>query len=317
MTGLRILVVRLGAMGDIFHALPAVASLKQSFPHSELTWAVDRKWAELLEGNPFVDHAALVDRKSFGSLIALREKLRLSHFDFAVDLQGLIKSALIAASARPDRIYGFHRSQVREGLAALFYSHSVRANSPHVVDQNLELIKATGASNVVRSFHIPQGRPEGELPTRDFVLANPFAGWGSKQWPLENYTVLARLLDREYGLHLVLNVSGNTPQVLGAHMHISGLPGLIDVTRRAVAVVGVDSGPLHLAAALGKPGVALFGPTDPGRNGPYGNSIVVLRDLNATTSYKRNQEIDPSMRAIQPAKVFEALKARMFCRAKP
>jgi len=315
MTGLRILVVRLGAMGDIFHALPAVASLKQSFPHSELTWAVDRKWADLLEGNPFVDHAALVDRKSFASLIALREKLRQSRFDFAVDLQGLIKSALIAASARPDRIYGFHRSQVREGLAALFYSHSVRSHAEHVIDQNLELIKATGASNVVRSFHIPQGKPEGVLPSRDFVLANPFAGWGSKQWPLENYTELARMLQSEHGLDLVLNVSAETPPVPGTHMHVSGLPGLIDATRRAVAVVGVDSGPLHLAAALGKPGVAIFGPTDPDRNGPYGNSIAILRCAGAKTSYKRNAEIDPSMRAIRPARVFEALKARMLCRA--
>src|SRR3954447_7784942 len=215
MTGLRILVVRLGAMGDIFHALPAVASLKQSFPHSEVTWAVDRKWAALLQGNPFVDHMALVDRKSFGSLLALRERLRLARFDFAVDLQGLIKSALVAASARPDRIFGFHRSQVREGLAALFYSHSVKAHSAHIVDQNLELIKASGASNVVRSFHIPEGQPEGALPKRDFVLASPYAGWGSKQWPLENYTELARMLDREHGLDLVLNVSGETAPVPG------------------------------------------------------------------------------------------------------
>jgi len=317
MTGLRILVVRLGAMGDIFHALPAVASLKQSFPHSEVTWAVDRKWAPLLQGNPFIDHMALVDRKSFGSLLALRERLRLARFDFAVDLQGLIKSALVAASARPDRIFGFHRSQVREGLAALFYSHSVKAHSAHIVDQNLELIKASGASNVVRSFHIPEGQPEGALPKRDFVLASPYAGWGSKQWPLENYTELAGMLDREHGLDLVLNVSGETTAVPGTHTHVSGLPGLIHATRRAVAVLGLDSGPMHLAAALGKAGVAIFGPTDPARNGPYGNSIAVLRSPNAQTSYKRKPEIDPSMREITPAKVFESLKARMFCRTEP
>jgi heptosyltransferase-1 len=317
MTGSRILVVRLGAMGDIFHALPAVASLKQSFPHCELTWAVDQKWAALLAGNPFIDHLALVDRKSFGSLLALREKLRLARFDFAVDLQGLIKSALVAASARPDRIFGFHRSQVREGLAALFYSHSVRAHSAHVVDQNLELIKASGASNVVRSFHIPEGEAEGALPVRDFVLANPFAGWGGKQWPLENYTELAQMLDGEHHLDLVLNVSGQVPPVPGTHMHVSGLPGLIHATRRAVAILGLDSGPMHLAAALGKVGVAIFGPTDPARNGPYGNSIAVLRSPKAQTNYKRNAEIDQSMRDVTPAMVFAALKARMFCRAEP
>ena len=315
MTGLRILVIRLGAMGDIFHALPAVASLKQSFPHCELTWAVDQKWAALIEGNPFVDNVALVDRKSLCSLLALREKLRSAHFDLAVDLQGLLKSALVAALSRPDRIFGFHRSQVRERLAALFYSHTVKAQSAHVVDQNLELVKAAGASNIVRSFHIPQGQPEGDLPDRDFVLANPFAGWGSKQWPIEYYTELARMLDGECGLDLVLNLSSASPAVPGTHSHVSGLAGLIHATRRAVAVVGLDSGPMHLAAALGKPGVAIFGPTDPARNGPYGNTVSVLRSSQASTSYKRRNEIDDSMRATTPAMVFKSLKSRMFCRA--
>jgi heptosyltransferase-1 len=315
MTGLRILVIRLGAMGDIFHALPAVASLKQSFPHCEVTWAVDQKWAALIAGNPFVDNVALVDRKSICSLLALREKLRAAHFDLAVDLQGLLKSAIVAALSRPDRIFGFHRSQVREGLAALFYSRTVKAQSAHVVDQNLELVKAAGASNIVRSFHIPQGQPEGDLPKHDFVLASPFAGWGSKQWPIENYTELARMLDDECGLDLVLNLSSAAPPVPGTHTHISGLPGLIHATRRAVAVVGLDSGPMHLAAALGKPGVAIFGPTDPARNGPYGNTIAVLRSSEARTSYKRRNEIDDSMRATTPAMVFESLKSRMFCRA--
>jgi heptosyltransferase-1 len=223
----------------------------------------------------------------------------------------------VAASARPDRIFGFHRSQVREGLAALFYSHSVRVHSAHVVDQNLELIKASGASNVVRSFHIPEGQPEGTLPERDFVLASPNAGWAGKQWPLENYTELARMLDREHGLDLVLNVSGETPPVPGTHTHVSGLPGLIHATRRAVAVLGLDSGPMHLAAALGKAGVAIFGPTDPARNGPYGTSIAVLRSPNAQTTYKRSAEIHPSMRDITPLKVFQSLKACLLCRTEP
>src|SRR6266540_2577840 len=164
MSGSRILVVRLGAMGDVLHAIPAVASLKQSFPHSHVTWAIDQKWTPLLDQNPFVDHLEAVDRKSVRSLLALRRRLRNAHFDFAVDLQGLIKSAMVASAARPERIYGFDRSQVREKPAALFYSHPVKTQCVHVVDQNLEIVQAAGAVNVVRSWHIPEGSAEGTLP---------------------------------------------------------------------------------------------------------------------------------------------------------
>ncbi len=105
------------------------------------------------------------------------------------------------------------------------------------------------------------------MPEGDFVLASPLAGWGAKQWPLENYARLADKLRRDCGLPLVLNAP-HPIEMAGAMSHVSGIPGLIDATRRATAVVGVDSGPMHLAAALGKPGVAIFGPTDPARNGP-------------------------------------------------
>jgi heptosyltransferase-1 len=114
---------------------------------------------------------------------------------------------------------------------------------------------------------------------------------------------------------LVLNVPSLDTKVAGAHMHVSGLDGLIHATRRASAVVGVDSGPLHLAAALEKPGVAIFGPTDPERNGPYGDTLTVLRNPQAITSYKRRPEIDSCMRAISVDQVFETLRAQLLCTA--
>ena len=118
----RILVVRLGAMGDIIHTLPAVASLKHSLPGSHITWAIAPQWAPLLEGNVFVDRLILLDRTSLGGLLRSRKELRGEAFHFAVDFQGLIKSALVASVAGPDRIFGFGRSHVREKPAALFYS---------------------------------------------------------------------------------------------------------------------------------------------------------------------------------------------------
>jgi heptosyltransferase-1 len=133
------------------------------------------------------------------------------------------------------------------------------------------------------------------------------AGWAAKQWPLEYYSELGRLLVNETGCKLVLNAPSPI-DMRHTHAHVSGLPGLIDATRRAAAVVGVDSGPLHLAAALGKPGVAIFGPTDPARNGPRGGAITVLRSPLALTTYKRNHT-GGAMRDIRPEAVLEVLQS--------
>jgi heptosyltransferase-1 len=299
----HILVVRLGALGDIVHTLPAVASLKHSYPGWRLSWAIEPKWSPLLEGNPFVDRVVPIRRDSLSAILASRRELRSERYEFAVDFQGLLKSALAASMAHPQRIFGFHQSQTRERIAGLFYSDKTLSSAAHVVDRNLDLAAAAGAASTLKTFPLPAGLPEGELPEGDFVLASPLAGWRSKQWPLEHYQTLAARLRAELGLALVLN----GPPGSGLP-HLSGLAGLIHATRRAAAVVGVDSGPMHIAAALGRPGVAIFGPTDPSRNGPYGESIRVLRSPGAATTYKRGAAIDGSMWSISPDTVFEALK---------
>jgi heptosyltransferase-1 len=322
----RILVVRLGAMGDIIHTLPAVAFLKQSHPDAHLTWLVEPRWAPLLEDNPYVDRVVLLRRQSFAGLVETRRELRAAHYDFAVDFQGLLKSAMAASAAHPDRLFGFHQSQVRERLAAMFYSHKTLCRSVHVVDRNLELAAACGGSGIQpaeRLFPLPPGRAEGDLPPGDFVLASPLAGWVSKQWPMEHYRSLATRLRDELGIPLVLNgpldgpPGANFTEAEAAIPHYSSLPGLIHATRRAAAIVGVDSGPLHLAAALGKPGVAIFGPTDPARNGPYGESLRILRGSAAATTYHRGAVTDLSMWNISPGEVFEVLYDILDARRRP
>jgi heptosyltransferase-1 len=321
MSALRILVVRLSSMGDVIHTLPAVAGLKRSFPGSHLSWLIRPRWEALLEGNPFVDEVIPLERtlEAAWRCIGL---LRRRRFDLAVDFQGLIQSAAIARAARSAKLVGFGKHAVREKPAAWLYSQSVEPRAAHVVDRNMELSAAAarergGAaqgepaadSNASREFPLPPGKPEGSLPVTKFVLASPFAGWGSKQWPLEYWSDLAGRLP----LPLVVNgppsAARQLSEVTGAIVHLSGVPGLIDATRRATAVIGLDSGPLHLAAALGKPGVALFGPTDPARNGPYGASFRVLRDARAITDYHRRDEPDPSMRALTPEMAARALHA--------
>lgn len=301
----RILVVRLGAMGDVIHTLPAVASLKNSIPGARITWVVEAKWAALLEGHPAIERVIRLDRGRLGGLQAAWQELRAGAYDFALDFQGLTKSAVVARLTRAQRIYGFRDS--RESPARFFYSTRVLPQGVHMVDRNLDLAAAAGATRLLHTFTIPGGHPEGELPRGEFVLASPNAGWGAKQWPLEYYSELGRLLESETGMPLLLN--GPT-RIEAPHTrpHVSGLPGLIHATRVAAAVIGVDSGPLHLAAALGKPGVAIYGPTDPAINGPYRSCLTLLRSTSARTTYRRTPDPHPSMRAIQPDAVFAVLK---------
>ncbi len=307
----RILVVRLGAMGDVIHALPAAATLKQAMAPSHLAWAIEPRWTPLLEGNPHVDEMIAINRREWSSVRSAWPRLRSGDWELAVDLQGLVKSALVARASRAKRVAGYDASQLRERAAAWCYTESHTVEAVHIVDRHLDLAQAVGASRLWKEFPLPAGVVETPLPKEGFVLASPFAGWPAKEWPIENYGSLALLLRERAGLALVLDghasVEAPLRAVPGAIAHVSSITGLIGVTRRARAVVGVDSGPMHLAAALSKPGVAIFGPTDPARNGPYGGSLRVLRAPGAATSYKRRRRTDASMAAISPEMVMEAL----------
>ncbi len=311
---MRILIVRLGAMGDVIHALPAAATLRRGFPEARITWLVEPRWRPLLEGNPAVDEVAQFDRR--GGAVAMWRSARglaEQRFTMALDLQGLLKSAVAMRLAAPGaRRWG--RAAPREWPAHWFYTDRVQIDDTHghIVHQHLELVKAAGGVEPDVLFPLPAGRAEGTLPPGRFVLASPLAGWGAKQWPLTRYTELAAGLEKRFGLPLVVNLPpGDATTVPGAMLHYSTLNGLIDATRRAWAVVGVDSGPLHLAAALGKPGVALYGPTDPGRNGPFGGTLTVLRSPGAVNSYARRAEPDTAMMALTTEAVLAALHNRL------
>ncbi|HLH03282.1 MAG TPA: glycosyltransferase family 9 protein [Bryobacteraceae bacterium] len=314
-----ILIVRLGAMGDVLHALAAVASLKKSFPGRKLVWLISHIWAPLVEGNPYVDELRFFDRSSLAELYRVWREVRELRPVLAVDLQGLVQSALAARASRPERLYGFDSDVAREPLASMLYTNRIQVTGPHRIERNLQLIAATGARELTRESWIPPGRPEGELPKREFVLASPFAGWGSKQWPLGHYEQLGRELETR-GLQLVLNVPASreaeVKMLKNVQVHVSSISGLIDATRRATAVVGLDSGPLHLAAALKKPGAALFGPTDPAQTGPFEAPMIVLRRPHVKTTYKRGSQLDPSLAEISAIEVAEAVE-RSLRAAKP
>ena len=323
-----VLVVRLGAMGDVIHALPAVARLRDAFPGARITWLIEPRWAPLLAENPCVDEVIEVPTAAWrrhplrpatwSEIRGLGRRLSAAGFDAALDFQGLLKSALLAQMSGAARVYGFARRELREPLAHLFYSQQVDTAANHVVEKNLALAAAAGAGHGEVLFPLPQGKPQPDLPAGDFVLASPVAGWKSKQWPPEYYARLAELLYRRSGTILLIDCAlsdrfyceqiRRLAPAGSCQLHVSEIEGLIAATRRARAVVGVDSGPLHLAAALGVGGVAIFGQTDPARNGPYGNTFRVLRAPDALTTYKREDGLAPSMATIQPEQVWTALE---------
>jgi heptosyltransferase-1 len=308
----RVLMIRLGAMGDIIHAMPAAVSLACSEPGTRLDWAVDPRWLPLLEGGLRWWRPVPVDRRGLRAIIESVRRVREERYDVAVDLQGLIKSAVVARVARTARVGGFAARDCREREAALAYTKRVEAASTHIADRYMDVAVGAGARRGRIVFPLPEGREEGTLPEGRFVLASPLAGWRSKQWPMERWGELASRMRAAWNMPLVVNVPpGVDPRIEGAVRHESGLPGLIDATRRAAAVVGLDSGPMHLAAAIGVAGVALFGPTDPARNGPVGRSFTVLREAGARTSYRRRDQVDESMARITVDQVMDALDARL------
>ncbi len=355
----KILIVRLGAMGDVIHALPAVRALRQSLPNATIGWAIEEKWVELLcakgtscDGplspqKPLVDKIHLLNTRRWRSKIfapqtwseaaQLRRELRSERYDLAIDLQGAVKSAVVTRLSGASCRFG--SESPREGVATRFYSKTVRTPQLHVIDQAKEIVRTAAAhsyaygdwkpdlgSNAGDAF--PQ-EPKAEawcdvelrkrsLNNAKFVLLNPGAGWGAKQWPAERYGEVARALEND-GIRAVVNI-GPTPaeKQLGdavkkssngsARAVTCSIGELIALVRRASLFIGGDTGPMHLAAILGVPVVALFGPTNPQRNGPYYSPHVVLRSQRSVESYSHHHQSDAGLMSIGVEEVTAAAR---------
>ncbi len=303
----RILIIKPSSLGDIVHALPVLAALRARHPRARIAWLAGESFAPLLEGHPLLDDVIRFDRRRFGRMLQsprifwefLRfvADLRRRRFDLVIDLQGLVRSGFLAfASGARERI-GF--AKARE-LAGAFYSRRVRcpADDVHAVDRNLCVAAALGLPADTPGFPLAL-RPDehaqaralladvGTRPLERFTAVLPGARWPSKQWPAQHWAgLLARLAQEDLPPAVLLGGPGDLP-VLQAIQGACPVPLLSLVGRtslrqltallaRAELVICCDSGPMHLAAALGRPLVALFGPTNPQRTGPYGRAARVV-----------------------------------------
>lgn len=348
----KILITRLGAMGDIIHSLPAVAALRHAFPAATIGWVVEQRWVDLLSApgaltaerngspeKPLADRIHISNTRAWRlapfsdetwlEMRAFRSEIRAPKYEMAADLQAAARSALIGRVSGASERIGFR--QPRERWARLFYTRTVETHTPHVVEQGLELASAiTNHPAGPAQFPLPRD-PEAEnwcsnelarMGLRDapFALISPGAGWGAKCWPAERYGAAAQALQRE-GLGVVVNFGPGEEELAqavvdasqGAARKVTGTIGqLIALTRRAKLFVGGDSGPTHLAAALAIPVVAIYGPTNPARNGPYGprgSRQIVLRSPESKTSHSRRREPEQGLLQIELREVLQSAQA--------
>jgi len=331
---MKILIVRVGAMGDVLHALPAVAALREARLDWVIDWAVDPRWEALLADRghgPVVNRVHLVRTRKWAkapiswatlkSVLALRRKLRAAKYDLVVDMQGTLRSAVIGWMAGAKKFVGY--GDPRESAAALFYKTKAVRQGQHVVEQGAALLgEACGVALKPRPAALPRVEWAENWAEQEAVVKRPLcvlgagAGWGAKQWPVARFGSLAQRI-RAMGFDVVVNAPRKDDAVANAVVDASdgaarivvcNVAGLVALLRRTDLFVGGDSGPTHLAATLAVPLVALFGPTDPARNGPWGPGICrVLRDPGSVTSYKRTAEPEAKLAKLPVEDVMEAI----------
>jgi lipopolysaccharide heptosyltransferase I len=335
----RFLVIRLSSIGDIVHALPAVAALGQSFPRAKIHWLIENRFASLLAGNPYVHRIIPLDTLSWrGSLppasvvediVRTLIGLRGGGYEAVVDFQGLWKSALIALFTGAKARVGLASPWLREPGAAVLYTERVSAvGRHHVVEESLVLVEYLGARVGLWQFPLPR-TPEADqyvddqlarLEARDFIIINPGGGWKAKRWSPENYALLLRHLESRFSEKILLTGSPEENELISGILSRAGtkrafcfpstLVQFIALARRAKLVLGGDTGPLHLAAAVGTPLVAIHGPTDPARNGPFNKADIALYN-QAPVNHSRRDANAPYIEGISVESVGAAIEERL------
>ena len=305
---MKILFVKLGAIGDAIHTLPSLAAARSAFPDAEISWVVESRSAEILRGNPMLDNLIEVNTRSIrGSRVdeilpELRKQikdLRRFKFDIAIDFQGLLKSGLIAKLSGAKRRVGFSKDALREPSSRLLLTDTVKTGPQiHVIRKNLGLLG--GALN----FDISKADLEFPISTTvddrqeaadiidracgDFAVLNPAGGWVTKLWPAENYGELADRIWETHGIVPIVAVGPAEAELAervsassrSGKLHVvqPSLKAFYEIARRAKVYVGGDTGPTHIAVAAGAPIVGIFGPTEWWRNGsPNSGDICVER----------------------------------------
>jgi len=334
------LIVRLGSLGDVVHGIPVAAALRQEFPSSRIDWMVDPRYVELLNLVSGIDRRIPVDpraikhgegRRKFRE--TLRE-LRHTDYDAVIDLQGLLKSAMLARSVRGRKTIGFPRKHLREPFARLFYTMAPDpGGATHVIYKNLELL--TPLKVLDRRVRFPLELPRTPTVVQvvkrfepdGYVLINPGAAWPNKQWPPQRFGEVASALARDFGWRSLVLWGPGEQEIAHSVVAASGgaaepsppttITDLVGIARSARLMISGDTGPVHIAGAVGAPIVALYGPTQPERNGPWNlDDISISRVQQCSCLYERKcRKTERCIDDIGVAEVMSAVHRRIAVRA--
>ena len=325
----RILIVRLSAIGDVIHAIPVLSALRRRFPNAHLSWLVEGRAGCLLDGHQALDELIKVPRgwlKSPRAVAGLRRRLLKLDPDVTIDVQGLSRSAIAARLSGAKQRIGFGDEKGRE-LSRLLNNRFVRATSRHIIDANLELLRPLGIESPTVRFDLPESENDGQSARQmileagifdRFAILNVGAGWPSKLWRPDRYGQVARHLGYNRGLPTMVVWAGREEYDMARQVVVASagqavqapdtsLTELAALSRRAALFIGSDTGPLHIAAAVGTPCVGLYGPMPADRNGPYGPRNLALQAMSRQgTSRRRRTASRQLMDAITVATVRDA-----------
>jgi heptosyltransferase I len=325
----RFLILRLGSLGDIVHTFPAVAGLRNSFPRAEIVWLTHPRWVNLVASSGLSSEIWPVDSRNLASVRQTIAKIRAKQWNAAIDYQGLWKSALLPFLAGVPKRIGFSSQTIREFGVPVLYTDRVHPRSSHIADQNGELSLRAGAQSAVGQVNLRVSETDRQRVCSDlaaagidrYIVLSPGGGWRSKCWPAERFGELCQKIREELNLRCAINYGPGEETLAATVKSASGnadpflydgeLGQLMALLQGAQCIVGGDTGPLHLAIALGTKAVAIFGPTNPARNGPYPPQPFVLRDPAAATTHKRETQTNPSLLKISVAQVFDAVKCHL------
>ena len=331
-------IVKLSSIGDVVHALPVAAAIRRAIPDARIEWIVEPPAAALLQNSPVIDEAIVLDTKACNGartrdrlryLGGFLKEIRRRKYDIVLDLQGLLKSGVIAKAAGASECYGY--DWLREGSQWLVQRIPARTESVHVVDKLLDVVRfldldpepvtfPIGLTDLDRD-HVDRVLDALGVESGSFVAINPAAAWRSKEWPADRFAVTADRIARDIGMPvLVLGGQADRAQVDAVraaavldHAYLAGefnLREYAEVARRAAVYVGCDTGPTHVAAAAGAPCVMPMGPTDPARNGPYGEGHIIIHKGHDCSPCKKRECPDPiCMTEIEVDEILDAVYA--------
>jgi lipopolysaccharide heptosyltransferase I len=332
---MNILIVRLGALGDIVHTIPAAAALRAAMPEARIDWIVDARHRPLVELVTVVDRVVTLDARTLRAWTDAVRQLRMVAYDAALDFQGLMKSAMIARASGARRVAGFSIWHLREKTARPFYSETGDSSDApenadeHVIRKNLRLLRVVGIESSRVEFplaHVESAASARVLRTvgaTPFALINPGAAWPNKQWPAERYGEVAAFLRHVRRLPSVVLWGPGEEALAAAVVRASSgaavlapptdIVDLVDLCRRAALIVSGDTGPLHLAAAVGTPVVAIMGPTAPARNGPWSADDLTVSRYDACGCHYDRRCREPAwcLDSVSVAEVTAAVQQRL------